>query len=138
MNLRREVDTFIGFNRSILAMPVIWVLWLGVLVAVNLLGGMVFILQPEGWVTVAVFLANAVAMISLYGARGFVRLLGIAHILWAPLVVWLWMRLEMAPETGWLRVWMLSVIGCNTVSLLIDTVDVFRYVRGEREPTVTI
>lgn len=137
MNIGREFKVIVDFHRSIFAMPVIWMLWMVLLVTANFLS-LVFIDHPEGWVTLMVFLVSAMTMMFLFRTMGFVRLMGIGHILWVPLVIWLWTRLEMAPEGSWLRVWMLTVIACNTFSLLIDTVDTIRYARGEREPTVTL
>ena len=138
MTIRDEIQGMVDLNRAVLAMPKFWVAWMGVLTLVNLIGGLVFIQRHEGWVTVVVFLVSAMFISSLFKKLGYVKLMGIGHILWVPLVIWFWMRLEMAPEGGWLRIWMTTVIVCNTLSLIIDTVDVVRYFRGERQPTITL
>jgi hypothetical protein len=38
------------------------------------------------------------------------------------------------PNTMWM--WLVTVIVVNTVCLIIDIVDLFRYARGERAPIV--
>lgn len=128
----------IDFHRCVLAMPKFWAAWLGLLALLNGLGGLVFISSPEGLWTLVIFLASAMLMMGLFRAFGFVRLLGMGHILWVPLVFWLASRLGAAPETGWLRLWMTAVIVVNATSLVIDVIDVIRYLRGDRAPTVTL
>ena len=62
------------------------------------------------------------------------RLNGIGHILWVPMVAWLWTRWTLP----------LPVVSSGTAAgnhrlgepalSLIDAVDVIRYLRGERDP----
>ena len=63
-------------------------------------------------------------------------LLGIGHIVWVPMVAWLWTRLEVAPASSLFGYWLLATIILVSLSLLIDAVDVIRYLRGERNPYV--
>ena len=37
-----------------------------------------------------------------------------------------------------MRIWLIGLVVLNTASLLIDAADVVRYVRGEREPVLTL
>ncbi len=62
------------------------------------------------------------------------RLLGIGHVVWVPMVPWLWTRLGVAPASSLFRYWLLATIVLVSLSLLIDAVDVIRYLRGERDP----
>ena len=126
---------FYDFTRTMLSMPKHWVLWLMVLMLVNAGGGIVFFSTLEGKATLVVLLLSAALLMFIYRVRGFVRLLGAGHILWFGLVPWLAYRLDGVPEEGWLGAWMVAVIAFNSVSLVIDVVDVIRYLRGEREPT---
>ena len=65
------------------------------------------------------------------------RLLGIGHIYWVPLIPWLWTRLgDLVPGEPF-AVWIMAVIGLDSVSLLIDVSDVTRYVAGDRTPHLT-
>ena len=36
------------------------------------------------------------------------------------------------------RAWLVAVMLMNTLSLIIDAIDVVRYARGERTPTITL
>jgi hypothetical protein len=74
------------------------------------------------------------AMIALHGAVGFVRLLGIVHVIfWTPFVIYLWRR-----RAQW-RVretlsgkWIVLVFATMVVSLVFDYADVARWLLGER------
>jgi hypothetical protein len=106
-----------------------WIAWLGL---VNL-AGVLFLSEVEARWTLAAFFASAVAMSMLYELTGYNRLLGLAHVLfWTPLVIYLYARLRnlVGPPLfeGWVRL-LLASLG---VSLVIDYVDVLRYLLGDR------
>lgn len=124
--------------RTMLHMPKPWVAWLAALILVNLAGGMYHIGSLEGKLVVAAFIAAVIALEAIYKAKGFVRLLGLGHIFWVPLVPWLWMRYAGAPADGGFRAWLVAVMLINSLSLIIDAIDVVRYARGERAPTITL
>ena len=48
----------------------------------------------------AAAIAGAVTQTAIFASRGFVRLMGIGHIYWVPLIPWLWSRLEDSPQLG--------------------------------------
>ena len=52
------------------------------------------------------------------------------------MIVWLWGGLDQIPADDTFGVWLRVLIVLNSLSLLIDTVDVVRYVAGDREETV--
>ncbi|MEE9134228.1 MAG: hypothetical protein V3U13_11775, partial [Gemmatimonadota bacterium] len=93
-----------------------------------------FLGTSEGKVILGAAVLGAALQTAIFSARGFVRLLGIGHIAWVPMVAWLWTRLDHAPAGGLFRYWLLATIVLIGVSLLIDTTDVIRYLRGERNP----
>jgi hypothetical protein len=64
--------------------------------------------------------------------------MGIGHIGWLPLVFWLGMRLEHASADSLFGYWLMAVIFLDILSLFIDTTDVLRYVKGERQPFLAI
>ncbi len=39
---------------------------------------------------------------------------------------------------GIFRYWILSVVVIDTLSLIIDTIDVVRYISGDREPKIVL
>ena len=124
----------LGFPRAILDMPRPWVAWVMLLFGINFVPGLLYWSSPEGKVVLAALMLGGLLQTAIFSARGFVRLLGIGHLAWLPMVLWLWMRLGTVPVGSLFRYWLLAVIILNSLSLIIDTVDVIRYIRGEREP----
>ncbi len=130
------MDAFIKFNRGIMQMPVRWRLWLALLITANLIVPVFFIGHLEAQVVIGALLGSMVLMTILTGLTGFTRLLGLGHIFWIPLVYFLWTRLPETPVNGGFGTWMRVLITLNAASLVIDAVDVIRYIRGDREETI--
>ena len=127
----------ISFMKDTLKMPKHWVAWLWLLIGVNMLGPVFFRDTLEAKVVLAAIMGNAMLMVALHRKFGFVRLLGVAHILWLPLLPWLVTRLaELSP--GPLSSWLWSLVVINGLSLVIDVIDVVRYARGERTRTIPV
>jgi hypothetical protein len=113
-------------------------LWLIALAAVNM-ASLYFIDTTEARVVFVAFVISIIIMTIIYLRLGFVRLLGLGHILWIPMVLWLWTRLVQTPPfNSTFEYWLLIVIVINTISLVIDAVDVVRYIKGERTPYYTL
>lgn len=111
-------------------LPRLWCVWL---VGVNL-GCLYFITNIEGLV---VFLTTGVAIIIqtlIYQRIGFVRLLGVAHLLWLPMFAWILSRWDLIAAEPQLQNWLIILAITNAISFIIDSVDVFRFWRGERMP----
>lgn len=123
--------------KTMFSLPVPIRLWLGLLMMINMAVALFFITTPEGIVTILAAIAGVITMTMLFQAKGFVRLMGLGHIYWVPLVIWFWTRLELAPPGSLFRYWMWSIIVLNTISIVIDTIDIVRYIYGERAPYVT-
>ena len=121
-----------SFMRTMLLMPKPWVGWLGLLMAANSIFPLIFITTLEGQVVLATGIVSAMIQRKIFQTQGFVRLLGIGHSPWIPLLLWLWSRFEW--DASIFSYWVLAVIILNSLSLIIDAVDVVRYLRGEREP----
>ena len=130
------IRAFIRFNKGILKMPLPWQLWLMLLVGVNLIVPLFFLDRLEAQLVVGAFLASMMLMTALTGLVGFTRLVGLGHVFWIPLVVFLWTRLEQIPAEGVFGLWIRALMALNVLSLVIDTVDVIRYIAGDREETV--
>ena len=129
------MKALIEFPKGMMSMPMPWPLWIGLLVAVNLVGPIIFFEALEAKVVLAAFLASAASMTAIFAARGFVRLLGIGHIFWIPMVPWLWTRLDQVAPGEPIGYWMIAVVAVNGISLIIDVV---RYVAGDRTPQGTV
>ncbi len=116
-------------------MPWAWQAWVMLLGAVNVVGGIAFWERIEGRITVLALVAAFGLMVGITATRGFVRLLGLGHlVVWPPLLVWLATRPDaLSPATAFGR-WTIALFAVNGISLAIDLVDVVRYARGERAP----
>lgn len=124
----------IGFLRTMLTLPKPWLVWVMLLMAANMVLPLFYLGTPEGKVVLAAFFFGALVQMAIFSARGFVRLLGIGHITWIPMLFWLWTRLGAAPAGSLFRYWLLATMVLVGLSLLIDATDVIRYIRGERGP----
>jgi hypothetical protein len=128
----------LNFMKSMLKMPRPWVVWVSLLMALNMLFPLFFLTTLEAKVVLTTMMASAGLMTCIYAQKGFVRLLGLGHILWVPLIAWLLGRVDIwNPHTGFEQ-WVVSVIILNGLSLVIDLLDVVRYFEGDRQPTVTL
>ena len=125
----------IAFMKDTLKMPKPWIAWLWLLMAINMIGPFFFWSALEAKLVFAAIMGNAMLMVGLHAKFGFARILGLGHILWLPLLPWLYLRLCDLPA-GPLSSWLWAIIAINGLSLAIDTIDVIRYARGERTPTI--
>ena len=132
----------IGFGRSVFELFGIVLarfrpaqrLWGAWLIAVNA-AALPFLRHAEARVALAAVGAAAVAQALIYQRKRFIRLLGVTHAIWIPMIAWMAGRLDaVAPEERALRVWLVALIATNTMSLLVDAWDAARYARGERAP----
>lgn len=128
----------IDFNRSLLAMPKPWVVWLALLLAANLVAPLFWLGAPEAQATLSAFMLAAMLQMVIFRRLGFVRLLGAGHLPWLFLVPWLALRLASAGLQSAFDYWLLAVIVVDGLSLVIDATDVVRWLRGERAPTITL
>lgn len=125
----------IAFFRGMLTLANPWLIWIGLLVVANMLVPLVFVGSLEAKVVLAAFMAGAVIQLAIFVRLGFVRLLGLGHILWIPLVIWAVGRLEVVGTGSVFGIWLAALIALNATSLVIDFVDVVRYLLGDREAT---
>ena len=123
---------FMTFNLGVLRMPLGVKVWLLALIAANMVVPLFFISIRAAQVVVLTMLASVMLMTALTAWRGFSRLLGLGHLLWVPLLVYLWGSLPSYPFDTGLGLWLRVLMVLNAVSLGIDTVDVVKYLRGDR------
>jgi len=135
-------ESRIGIFRSILELfGIIFVrfhpgkrIWAAWLVAVNA-ACLLFIQHIEAQVTLGAVGVALLAQALIYQRKGFIRLLGVTHVLWVPMLTWIALRLDTLPreETAF-RAWLTMLIATNAVSLAIDAWDATRFILGERRP----
>lgn len=107
---------------------VIWVAWLALVNTASIL----FVRHREARVVLVAWLGNGVTMALLFEAVGYVRLLGLSHLLWwSPLLAWLGWRHAHVPRQGLYGRWLWTLFATNLVSLVVDGVDVVRYLLGD-------
>lgn len=87
----------------------------------------------EVFVILATLVAIALFMEWLYSQVGYVRLLGLVHIVfWTPLAAYLWTRLKLHPVRSVFGIYLRILLITIVASLVIDYIDVGRYLSGER------
>ncbi len=133
---RMPVSAFIRFNKGLLKLPIGVQFWLMILMAGNLVVPLFYLDRLEAQVVVATFMLSFMLMVLVTGLAGFTRLMGAGHVFWIPLLYFLWARLDTLPPDDFFGLWVRVLMALNAVSLLIDGVDVARYVHGAREEIV--
>lgn len=112
----------------------IWITWMGIAIAGTFV---VLLFSRKTWRDAAILLAVNVAMFFvmqwLYGQVGYVRLLGLPHVIfWTPLVIYFIWRLRRGEIGQPFRAVIWVFVATLATSLAIDYVDVARYLLGER------
>jgi len=109
----------------------IWGAWL---VAVNA-ASLLFIHHIEAQVALGAVGVAVVAQALIYQRKRFIRLLGVTHVIWVPMLAWMALRLDTLPreETAF-HAWLVTLIATNAISLAIDAWDATRFVLGDRRP----
>ena len=130
------MNAFRRFNLGVMKTPVPVRLWLVLLVSANMGMPLFFLNSVEAQVVLVVFLLSFTLMVALTGRFGFSRIIGLGHILWAPMLVFLWSRLSQRPANDVLGIWIRVLVGLNIVSLVFDTIDAVRYFSGDRAEMV--
>jgi hypothetical protein len=130
------IQGVVKFHRGVMKMHTVLRMWLMLLMGLNMVVPLFFIGRLEAQVIFLTQVMSAALMMALTGKFGFTRILGAGHVLWIPLVYFLWTRLGENPANDFFGVWLRAVLVLNGISLVIDLVDVLRYARGEREETI--
>jgi hypothetical protein len=132
-----SMKTIIAFNKGVLAMAKPWQVWMVLLVSVNMVLPLFFLNKLEAIVVLAGVMISMIIMLTLFAKFGFVRLLGLGHLPWLFTVPWLWLQLDQATGSGPFYYWLLAVVMLDSISLVIDVVDVVRFWMGDREAIIT-
>jgi len=127
------MKALVDFLRNIFKMPVNWWPWMAWLPLINL-ASIFFLPRIEAWVVLGTGLLAATIMTVLHARLGYVRLVGIGHFVWIPMLLWIAVRLDHISEGTLFYGWLLTVIVMDTISVLLDIVDLVRYLRGDRTP----
>jgi len=111
-------------------LPRVWCVWL---VAVN--SACIFFIQHvEAQLVLGVTLLAVLLQGVIYQRTGFTRIMGAVHLAWIPMFIWMAGRIDVISQNKELSVWLVILLLTNFISLLIDGIDMTRYVKGERAP----
>lgn len=110
-------------------------IWGGLLNIPQVIGGLVFIIMPEGAaIFVAWFCAMAVGG-QIHRQQRFSRLIGVCHAVWLPLIPFLFLRaLDGSDGSVYGQafvIWLWYVLVTMTVSIVFDALDFWRYVSSD-------
>lgn len=130
------MNAFIKFNKGLMNSSLPVKLWVGLMVIFNMIIPLFFLDRLEAQVVLAAIMASMALMTLITSTTGFSRLLGLGHIFWVPLLVFLWTHLDQIPPDDGFGIWVRSLIVINAASLMLDGADVFRYLAGERQEVV--
>jgi len=109
----------------------LWLLFMGVVLALSI----PFAAKcAEARWALLVMALSAPAMITLHHMVGYVRLLGIVHVvLWTPFVIYLWgRRAQWRVRDSLSGKWIVLLFSTMIVSLVFDYADVVRWILGDR------
>lgn len=123
----------ITFLKAVAAMPFPWNLWVALLATANL-ASVLFLPRIEAVIVLAAMMLGGMIQAAIFSRMGFVRLLGIGHVLWIPMLTWLWSGRSPMDAGSAFGTWILILSTLNALSLVIDATDVLRYAAGDREP----
>lgn len=130
-----------SFNEALATQPVwvqYWVAFMGLVTAATIIT--LLFSRPArriAIVLIVTMLATFATMLWAHSQIGFVRLLGLVHVVfWTPLAIYLWRRVTSDPVASQCRqvIWLLLAV--MVISLAFDYVDVVRYLLGERASLV--
>ncbi|MDA8585433.1 hypothetical protein N9L47_04090 [Rhodobacteraceae bacterium] len=119
--------------------------WVGIWLNVMMVGAMLLPFSLLIWrasrlTAVVTFVANVGAVLStgwLYSQLGYVKLLGLGHmVFWTPLIVLIVVQMRREDMPVWPRRIMAVVMVTMLISLVLDYIDVGRYLLGERTATI--
>jgi len=103
----------------------IWVsIWLLFLMIVNF-ASVAFWNELLAKVILITFILSAIFMMGLYSRFGFEKILGLGHILWIPLLVYV--LLEIQAAEGAFKIYLIIMSISLTISLVFDIIDVWKY-----------
>lgn len=104
-----------------------WVYWMMLLNTAAIF----FLRHKQAKLVLAAWIGNVITMSVLFEVVGYVRLLGLSHVIWwTPLVIYLFRGRASFPA-GMAATWLWVLMLTNTASLVVDYIDVARYLMGD-------
>lgn len=86
--------------------------------------------EPLAKLIFIIFMVSAALMLSLYSRFGYEKILGLGHILWIPLLIYLIVQIPIFE--GGFRLYLVVLAVSIAISLAFDIVDVWKYFTRQR------
>ncbi len=103
----------------------LWIpLWVSALMMVNM-ASLFFWHEVLAQIIFITFMASAMIMMLLYSHFGFEKILGLGHILWIPLLIYIFIQIPEAEQA--FRHYLIVLSAFISISLLFDAMDTFKY-----------
>jgi len=118
------------FFTDLLKRPIYEVIWVFYMMAINLYA-IRFWDEPLAKAIVVVFLISSILMMGLYAKFGFTKILGLGHILWIPLVIYI--AFSIVGASGSYLSYLIVLSITISISLIIDIYDVWTYFKEKRQ-----
>lgn len=119
----------LNFFTELLAQPKIVVVWVGYLMMINIASLLFWDIELSR-IIFFTFLASSMLMMTLYSFFGFKKILGLGHILWIPLLFYIFSNLLIA--TGIFYSYLLVLSISILISLFFDVIDVYKFFESIR------
>jgi len=126
--LRRLTASMMGLPRWVQA-------WLAILLGTNMAAFAFLDTRVGIWTAAAFVVVAALNLPMMFIQGGLTRLLSLPHFVWLPLMPYLYLNLfgSSPLPPGSTRVFASAVLAVNSISLLFDVLEVFRWCKGRRE-----
>ena len=120
-------------NEHMLSQPLWLVIWIAVLVGIHIAAVPLAFKDMRPRVMVIAMILNGIFMSALFSKFGYTRILGLSHVIfWTPVLAYLWKTRHDHPERIWIGRFIRVSMAVIFISLLVDYVDVIRYILGDR------
>ena len=116
------------FFKELLQRPIYEVIWVGYMMVLNLFA-IQFWDELLAKIIIIVFVASSMLMMGLYSRYGFSKILGLGHILWVPLVIYI--AISISGAGGLYLAYLIVLLITLSVSLMIDIHNVWSYFKEE-------
>ena len=115
---------------SDLARQPVWVsVWVAMLALANI-SSLLFWPELLAKVIFTIFMVSALTIMTLYSYFGFEKILGIGHVFWIFLLPYI--LLQLAHTDGLFFLYLVTLSVLLIVSLVLDVIDVWTYIRNVR------
>ncbi|MEH6467838.1 MAG: hypothetical protein V7722_09425 [Porticoccus sp.] len=118
-----------GFFIELMQQPVWIPVWVFYLMMINFVS-IGFWSEPLAKAIFMTFMLSAMLMMGLYSWFGFEKILGMGHVLWLPLLVYVFIGISTA--SGAFKVYLMILSISIMVSLGFDIVDSWKYFAGRK------